>query len=280
MSENMTNVNVTEATKEAEENKSKFIEIEPMEFKSHTEGQITTTADLTNLVNELFGSAFNDYIGCRIYVWNGSLPVIPQILTASMCIGNFYVDLMFEQNNNGVKTGIISNLESATSNEASAIERLSRVCGGGSNRIWNLNQETKDALVEFLPGYVYGNKNYKPLWDYRIVEDPVLVNGYSPTQKVTLRVIGLELDSIIGAIYGTREDYKDRESKIKYDYHCIPIMRSNRGIVYGYSVNLNLNVEYVVQILRNDRSIIAAMQEAIGINPVTINNGFTRYNRT
>ena len=286
MSENVTNVNVNEtqkSEKKEEAVKPAKIIIAPQEFKTHTEGQITTTSDLTKLINELFGAAFNDFVGCKIYVWNGSVP-IPQGLTMFMGMGNFYVDLYFEKNNSNVKTGIMDNLIPANSSDNSSnFARLNRVCGGGVSRAWALNKDTKDALVEFVPGYVEGMKNFNPNWDLRIVEESVPMNSFSGVSKITVRVMGFDLNAIVGKIYGTHEDYTNDDSRVKYDYQCLPIMRSNKGFAYGYNVmnpNMAYNIEFVVQILRNDRSIISAMQDAIGMIPVASGDNFVRYNRS
>lgn len=285
MSETMTNANVE--TKK--ENEPINIGVEtPLEFKTHTEGQITTTRNLTDIINQLFASVLNDYAGCRIYAYDGgnnaipnSLPnALPKELTNNMFIGNLYVDLYFEKNHNNA--GGIDNLELINKEGSSSVERLSRVCGGGPSRVYNLNKDTKEALQEFIPGYVKGMKNFNPMWYYRIVEEAIPVNTFSGQYKSILRVMALDVDTIVGKIYGTKIHPDDKDEPVKYDYHCLTIMRSmNRATInYMNSQNQNavINNEFVIQILRNDRSIISAMQEAIGLAP-NFGGSYVPYNR-
>lgn len=276
MSETMTNATVE--TKK--ENEPINIGVEtPLEFKTHTEGHITTTRNLTDIVNQLFASVLNDYVGCRIYVYNGSNSALPRELTFNMCIGNLYVDLYFEKNQS--KAGGIDNLELINKEGSSSIERLTRVCGGGSSRVYNLNKDTKDALVEFIPAYVKGMKNFNPMWNFRIVEEAIPVNTFSGQYKSILRVMALDVDTIVGKIYGTKIHPDDKDEPVKYDYHCLPIMRSmNRAAIDYMNQNQNaaINNEFVIQILRNDRSIISAMQEAIGLAP-NFSGNYVPYNR-
>lgn len=274
MSETMTNANVE--TKK--ENEPINIGVEtPLEFKTHTEGHITTTRNLTDIINQLFASVLNDYVGCRIYVHDGSTSLRNE-LTFGMYLGNLYVDLYFEKNQN--KAGGIDNLELVSKEASSSIERLSRVCGGGSSRVYNLNKDTKDALQEFIPGYVKGMKNFNPMWNSRIVEEAIPVNTFSGQYKSILRVMALDVDTIVGKIYGTKVHPDDNDEPVKYDYHCLPIMRSmNRSAIDYMNQNSNMiNKEFVIQILRNDRSIISAMQEAIGLAP-NFGGSYVPYNR-
>jgi len=257
--------------------------VTPQKFNKHTEGLITSTSSIAELIGQLFGSVFNDYSGCNVYLYNGSYPIIPNNLKFSMLPGNLYVDLFFEKNNS--QAGGIDNVELINENSKSELmPRLTRVCGGGSVRTYNLNKETKDCLLEFVPGYNPDNNKFNPCWNERIFEQNVNVNVYNNITKSVLKVIALDVDAIIGKIYGTRQD---DEGPLKYDYHCIPIARSAKGMVMYYN-NLNAtaaptmvdNAEYAIQILRNDRSIVNAMMEAIGLPQQAVGPmNYTRYNR-
>lgn len=270
MSENVTNKNVEEAK---EEYVPYSIDVTPLPFESHTEGRITNTLDLKRLVNEMFGTSFNDYSGCNIYILDGAVN-LPVDIMRFMSIGNLYVDLYFEKNNSKVRGGILDNLE-APSESNSNLERMRHVCQN-NNRMWNLTKETKEALMEFLPGS--NIKGFNPRWDLRAVEETVQNNAYSTQPTVCLHVIGLDLNSIIAKIYGTKENPDDDDSKVIYDYQCMPIARSNKGITYGYQQIGR--PEFVVQILRNNLSIIGAMQDALGIsNPIPNSSNFTPYVR-
>lgn len=269
MSENMTNKNVEEAKKE--EYVPYSIDVTPLPFQKHMEGRITSTLDLKNLVGQLFTACFNDYVGCNIYVMDGSI-VLPGDIVRFMTPGSLYVDIYFEKNASKARSGILDNLETPKESN-SGLNRLRNVCNNNT-RMWYLTKETKEALLEFLPGS--NMRGYNPCWDIRSVEEAVSNSNIYAQPTVCLKVIGLDLNAIVAKIYGTKEDPDDPKSKVIYDYQCMPIARSNKGMVYGYRPDAR--TEFVVQILRNNLSIIGATQDALGVNAVIpTTNGFTRY---
>lgn len=271
MSENVTNTNVEEVKKE-EENTPYTIDVAPMPFDVQTEGRITSTVDLKSLIGQMFSASFNDYVGCKIYVFDGSV-MLPAEISRFMTPGSLYVDLYFEKNNNKTRNGILDNLEAPQEKSGSNLERMARVCEDRHARMWYLTKETKEALMEFLPGsYV---KGFNPRWDLRAVEE-TNGNAYNVQQTVCTHVIGLDLNAVVAKIYGTREDPNDPKSKVIYDYQCVPLARSNKGAT-SYMMQPT-QTEFVIQILRNSLSIIGATQDALGYYMASnTTSGFTRY---
>lgn len=257
----------------AKENEPYRLEVEPCEFPTQTEGYITTTAELTNLVGELF-SVFRDYAGSKIYPYAGQ-PMHPDIQRI-MAPGVLYVDLFFEMNKNG--TGMESlELISSLDSSASGLDRVRSVLGNlGNEAVYTVNKKTRDVISQFLPGYNPESKNFNPMWGSRIVEEANYASVYgSPQRRTTVRIIGLCLDEILAYVYGKYDPDEDRKVQ-KYDYHAI-ILATSMNRQNGYAnygdPNFRLESDYVVQVLRNDRAIIGAMQKAIGYN----NIGTTSY---
>ena len=288
MSESVANKIQDKVNEMEQNNKPARLEVDPLVFPKHTEGYITSTREITDRISEAFG-VFRDYVGCRVYAYMLGMP-IPQQIAQYMIPGNFYCDIYFEMANNP-NNGGFPNLELINSHDKNArpLDILRSVCGGSSNTTtYRVNNETLDMISVFLPGYSPKGNSINPQWNLRIVEDSVLVNSYSPTQKVAVRVIGLDVDAIMGLIYGTQDEDAETDNEgnkpIRYDYHCIPLATSLQSRVNVVNNNLTTaeqmyNQEYVIQVLRNDRSIISAMQRAIGVAPNSFSNSYVPYNR-
>lgn len=262
-------------------NEPATLEMEPLELPVHTQGYITNTIKLAKLVSELF-AIFKDYDGCRIYSYMG--PNAPEKLepnaTKFMSLGNLYVDLFFSKNSNSAALGI-DNLElaGAANSSASMLERVRNVCGTAMHRTYNVTKDTTDILKNYLPGF--GLPNFDPAWNSRIVE----INNQQPySSSVIVKIAGLSLDAIMGTIYGlyTSEEEKANDKNGRnphYDYHCVVLANSMAGMnpmMYNRPMN---EQHYVIQVLRNDRSIIDATREAIGMTPMTQANGYIPFVR-
>ena len=249
---------------------------EPRVFEADTMAHITSTSDLTKIINETLLSVFRDYVGCRMWIYDGTTNICQDMTLASTMIpGNLYVDLYFDKQPDGVG-GKIPNLELVGNDNSDTMARLQRVTGfNGGHRVYNVTKTTKETLTEFLSGYMTGVKNQNLFWPNRIREEATQTTFFNNQQKVVVRVVGISVDALMGLVYGSKTNVMDPEEPIRYDYHCLPVCGSmkNRMTYYnGFQPGPNgqavpiYNNEYVIQILRNDRSIIAHMQEAIGYN--------------
>jgi hypothetical protein len=248
------------------------LEIEPMKFPTHTQGHITNTREIASRISDAF-AIFRDFVGCKVYAYTGNQS-LPQPVYADMRLGNFYADLYFElvKNNNGMPN--LELINDPDRHNMSMLDRIRMVSNSGNASTYRVNKDTLDMISEFLPGY--SPRGFNPHWESRIVEEYAYVNTYlQSNRKVNVRVMGLDVDAIMGLIYGIYDEAdKDKDINdraVKYDYHCIPIATSMQNYVNYYTPTTPqdqmFNQEYVIQVLRNDRSIISAMQKAIGINP-------------
>ena len=248
------------------------LESQPIEFPTHTQGYITNTIEIARRISEAL-NVFRDYAGCRPYCFMGQ--PFPTEIARTMILGNLYVDLYFEKDA-GEPTGF-ENLKlvgESDGAEASPLDRVRSVCGGINNATtYKVNKDTLEMLSEFLPTYNPQGNSGNPLWNVRIIEELSTAGTYLGNRnKISVRVIGLSVDNFMNLIYGTNDPDDQKTDKsgrpfIRYDYHCIPIANSMARInAYGNAQPTGaLDQEYVVQVLRNDRSIISAMQKSIGI---------------
>lgn len=257
------------------ENEPMKLESIPIEFPTHTQGYITNTLEIAHRISESL-NVFRDYAGCRPYCFMGQ--PFPREIAKTMILGNLYVDLYFEKDV-GDMTGF-ENLIAVGQDEGnmSNLDHIKSVCGGIHNvTTFKLNKDTLDMLSEFLPTYNPMGKSGDPMWNTRIIEELSTAGTYlNNRSKISVRVMGLSIDNFMNLIYGTndKDDPKvDKNGKpfIRYDYHCIPIANSMVRInAYGNSQPTGaLDQEYVVQVLRNDRSIITAMQKNIGLTNIS-----------
>lgn len=256
------------------QNEPARLEATPITFPTHTQGYITNTIEIATRISESL-NVFADYAGCRPYCFMGQ-PFNPEI-AKTMVLGNLYVDLYFEKGA-GEPTGMDNLCLVGESDEgvATPMDRLRSVCGGIQNATtYRVNKDTLDILSEFLPTYSPQGKSGNPMWNIRVIEELTTIGTYlNSRNKISVRIIGLSVDNFMNLIYGTNDpdDQKIKDGKrfIRYDYHCIPIANSMARInAYGNTQPTGaLDQEYVVQVLRNDRTIINAMQKAIGMTNI------------
>lgn len=304
MSENVKSNDVLTKAQEAvneqvEKNKPAELSVKPCEFPVHTQGYITNTLEVTKLVSSLF-SVFRDYAGCAVYSYIGqSAQTINPELLKTVIYGSFYVDLYFKKNDSSTAIGLENLIPASGGDSGNVLNRIKAVCGTGMRNVYNLNADTKHILLKYLSGYQPVG-NFNPMWDRRIVEVPDvqsiptynMVGGNPNNVPVILKVSMLSLDAIMGTIYGRYTSEEEEESdktgrNPRYDYHCVPLTTSVAGVnPMTYSNMQNMSAEdransqqYVIQILRNDRSIIEATQKAIGYTPITQVNGYIPYIR-
>ena len=210
---------------------------EPRAFEADTEAHITCTSDLTKIINETLLSVFRDYVGCRLWIYDGTTNVCNDMTLASTMIpGNLYVDLYFAKQPDGAG-GKIPNLELVGNNDSDTMARLQRVTGfNGGHRVYNVTKTTKETLTEFLSGYLVGAKNQPNLfWPNRIREEASQTTFFNNQQKVVVRIVGISVDALMGLVYGAKTNVMDPNEPIRYDYHCLPICGSmkNRMTYYG-----------------------------------------------
>lgn len=258
--------------------------LDPRKFERHSEAQITSTSDLTKLINESF-SILTDYSGCRVYIFNGSNPDIPPEIRQTMAPGCLYADLYFNKNDHtgGKYESLVpANSKDGNSDLANKLARIGAITNNSQvQNPYVLNKETKDMLTPYLSGYFGVRKQFNPMWNSRLISEITQVNPWmSQNQRVVLRCIGADVDALMGLVYGVNDNPKDPNAQVRYDYHCMPVATSMKNrMMYGYAPTMGYGNEYVIQILRNDRKIIGAMRDAIGMDMRPVGSTYTPVNQ-
>ena len=131
----------------------------------------------------------------------------------------------------------------AQSKGKTKFDSLLRMSGQNAGRIYDVTQETYEALDEFrfFP-------NRKTNWNY-LTSEIVSNYGFSGTynQEIVACITGLDLEKIINKIYGTRT-----EEGI-FQYQAVPVQ-----------IVANVNGEYVIQITQLDMRKLDDMRKSLG----------------
>lgn len=219
------------------ETKKTTINIEPIEFDGLLASKLTTTVELSRLINSMFRPIFRDYEGCVIQL-------DPQ--------GIFQLMLYFSVPTPGAAiadSGRIANVEpivKPVTDANDAMARIRNINNINSARKNELTQDTKDALSEFM--YGYSEANPKINWNQLVTEitDRATFNGYT----IHVAVKGLDLLRVIRKIYGNKKD----GNYVEYRVTC------NRP--------LN-NTNYLIFIEQVDTKMVEKMCHEAGMIPTT-----------
>ena len=237
--------NVATAQNATTEEKKKTIpkiEVEEtLPFDANIKCCFINTIELASVVDNLFCPAMQDYVGCKISLADGSLP---DILKPDIPMGKPYVSLFFKDRSNAGENCPIKNVTPRSQSKGKTkFDSLLRMSGQNAGRIYDVTQETYEALDEFrfFP-------NRKTNWNY-LTSEIVSNYGFSGTynQEIVACITGLDLEKIINKIYGTRT-----EEGI-FQYQAVPVQ-----------IVANVNCEYVIQITQLDMRKLDDMRKSLG----------------
>ena len=214
---------------------------ETLPFDANIKSCFINTIELASVVDNLFCPAMQDYVGCKISLADGSLP---DILKAEIPMGKLYVSLFFKDRSGSGDNCPIKNVTPRSlSKGKTKFDSLLRMSGQNAGRIYDVTQETYEALDEFrfFP-------NRKTNWNY-LTSEIVSNYGFSGTynQEIVACITGLDLEKIINKIYGTRT-----EEGI-FQYQAVPVQ-----------IVANVNGEYVIQITQLDMRKLDDMRKSLG----------------
>lgn len=200
--------------------------VEPIKFNNTTEGQLTTSASICSLVNSLFSKICHDYKG-SIIVPNGT--------------GQLSLTLFFTDNGQVVGDSKFKNLVNinAPNPNENRVDRMNRYMSSYRNRTYDLSDDTKDLLDEFMIKPANA-RNQKFNWNRHDINNaPVketinAVNGGFGNQ-IVVSVDGIDVMKVLKKIYGKKNA---AGNYVEYQINIIkPI-----GIMVGNNANLLLSI--------------------------------------
>ena len=216
-------------------NTTKKLKVACIPFETYYETTVTDTAEITIQALDVFSSIFNDLAYGKI--------IPPYQDPIDGCKYDFTMSLYFEKNQNPSQDKI-DNLESLVSikkNERDLLTRMQATNNRISNKIFDLNQDTKDILLEFYEPWRQDKIKKDPKqWGKLIRQEITSVNNYNTmgmpsiytggSNRVYVVVSKIPLTSICRLLYGDTmltsyigEDNKVKTKAKSCDYRISPV---------------------------------------------------------
>lgn len=216
-----------------------YLEVQPLPFDSTIQTKAITTVELCYSINKLFNSICQDY--------DGSIIVMNQF-------GNLELVLYFSDKGEPTDSSKFKNLinTSVVKKTDSALDRLKRVSTRNFSRTFELTDDTKDLLEEFMNI----RPNQKVNWANRnnVTEVSQQTSYSNAANKISVKVTGLDLQKILRKIYGS----KINGNKVDYQLTVVtPI-----GQMVGSYAN------YLMTLSRLDCSKLEELCTSAGMMPV------------
>lgn len=241
--------NKPENTEVEERQPAKIEVVENEIFPGNMKMAYLSSIEMADIVSSLFAPSFSDYYGCKVCP-----PDNRNVVAANEQPGQVYVDLYFKDM--GTPSGgwkninpIAADVPAKEKDDEDGVKRpnlsgrykaYSNV-NRASGRVYNVTRETYEALEEFMPR---GNKTN---WNEHTFET---MNGMSiyGKEEVVLCITGLNLNKIIGKIYGTKTN-----SGI-FEYEVAPS-----------TIIPHKNGAFIMQIAQLDVATVRKLQNELGI---------------
>lgn len=245
--------NTQKTTEEKKEKVPAKVEVvEKLTFDPNVKVCFINTIELASIVDDLFGPAMRDYVGCKIRINDGSLKV-PE--ASWIPYGKLYVSLYFKDCSNTTKKYPINNvIVRSAGQKGSKFNSLVMMYGMNSGRMFDITPETYEALEKYR-----FMQERKVNWNHLTSETWTNFGYYGSTNsEIVACITGLDLERIINEVYG------DRTDDGIFQYQAVPVQ-----------FVANTNGEYVVQITQLDVRKLDDMRRQLG-GPVT-GGEFHRY---
>ena len=164
------------------------LEVEPGEFGGTMKTELTTTNQLTKTIYEMFAGVNNDFEGC--------------ILDVNPMSNQLQLTLYFKEkpvNPNKLKN--LVNIANATTNRnARPMDRINNMNIRQQNRVYELSEETKEMLEEFIDAPVDRNGGRKINWR-NVAFEKTERNNYAGN-SIYVAVTSLNLNRVLKKMYG------------------------------------------------------------------------------
>ena len=200
--------------------------VQPMEFRSIIETQVTDTSTLAKLVSDLFVPVFPQLRASKIEVGN-----VPMYNNPGVTVKNFYTTITFDDtgvdpsayNAPGAckaiepitSSGKIKTNDNKSLNDTLAMIDFMNVKNGqNNNRItrFRLTKEAQSILKEFMPVDASGRVNFNSCVTDTVIKPSGSI-GFSPS--VPAVSVSIDLRKVIAKIYGSA-DVNNKSNKYSY----------------------------------------------------------------
>lgn len=211
------------------------VTVTPIPFDSTTEARLTTTIELSSLVNTVFNKVFRDYYGC--------------ILVLDPVTNRWKADLYFSENANASEEAAIKNLEPIAAKFGNGVgangarRTMGSMAEGFTARTSNIHYElstvTKEALTKYYMPWEL--KKGEPNWKKIVTEQYEQANyGYN-SSTIYICVHGVDIVKILTDIYGNKNEENH------YVDYAVTAIRPLSQIQPNSNSNMLLNVQRIDQ---------------------------------
>ncbi|MGL5330976.1 MAG: hypothetical protein ACRDD7_17065 [Peptostreptococcaceae bacterium] len=211
------------------------LNVEPVPFDGILKSKLTTTFDVSKLINGMLRPTFVDYEGCIVIPDN---------------YGQLQCQLFFKDKGNATddKVKALSPVTERVKGTGMA-SRINKLNLRNSNKAYELTQDAKDILGEFIQ-IPRGQKNIN--WNNFVFEQTEQnYNGYT----IFVKVVNLDINKLVRKIYGG----KIEGARIDY----------NISIIRPIGVTTNTAQNFLINIQQLDSREVEKLANAVGIMPVT-----------
>ena len=206
------------------------IDTEPMNFNASGEVEITTTDELSKIINTLFGNVFGDYYGCTLEVQ----PVLQNNIWSYIVIPKLSFQILpKEAYATGDKAFAFMPFESQPVNDIlGRVQRISRISASSGVRI-DMTEDGKSVLEDFLLPNVKKEKD-SPKFNWAKSYVVEVINN-----KTFIKFFNLDICAILKKIYG---DKIEGDKKGRYFYQITPTYKLNQNAQYKFRDNWDVNI--------------------------------------
>ena len=172
------------------------LEVEPGEFGGTMKTELTTTNNLTKVIYDLFSGVNNDFEGCALDV----NPMNNQL----------QLTLYFKEkpvNPNKLKN-LVNIANNVAGRNAKPMDRITSMNIRQQNRVYELSEETKEMLEEFIDAPVQKDGSRKINWR-QVAFEKTERNQYAGN-SIYVAVTGLNLNRVLKKMYGGKNEDGDR----------------------------------------------------------------------
>lgn len=239
MKQNMNNNNQQQNKQEEEEFE---LCIEQQEFDGLLKSKLTTTTDLSKMVNKIFKPVFEDF--------EGSI-VLPNNVGGFDTVIYFRDPGMSRHNGQSDKVKALQYLVQQNNGNLSMSQRLQNLNTLYKNKTYTITKECKDIFKEFM---ITNGKNKSVNWNRHVVEktEPNY-NGYS----IYVLLTGIDIIKVIRKVYGATNKEGNR-----IDYK----LRLEQALSPAGADGLCSN--YLVSIMQLDVKEVEKVAQSVGMIPL------------
>lgn len=190
-------VGQTQQTNEAVEEEDGITIDTGVPFNAMRETTKITSFELATQISTMFKTVFYDYLGSFIRMNNGKI-----------LIDLYFIDREKDNKSNDQRPKSVVNLTQANISDISVIEMKRIINNRYNDRLFDLNDETKELLSKFMPGTDKSDKN-KNWENYISIEKARVKEEYASLYRngryaeyLAVKVSGLDIYKILKTLYG------------------------------------------------------------------------------